>query len=223
MFSDPFRRSQVAIGALFCFLGFQYGTWVSRVPSLAQHLGLNDARLGLLLLAPGIGAVVSFPLVTRLMRRFGSRSLAIGSALCLVVVLGGLTAVSNEVAAAFVLFGDGVAVGCLNVAMNAQGAALEARYERTTMARLHAVFSAGVFTAALLASAVTAVSRNLAVHFGTAAATLLLLVVVAGIGTLREDSPPAQQPADTRRRWAGLSAVLAGLSVAMVLAELAEG
>ena len=31
---DQYRRSQVAIAALFCFLGFQYATWVSRIPAL---------------------------------------------------------------------------------------------------------------------------------------------------------------------------------------------
>jgi MFS family permease len=223
MVSDPFRRAQVAIGALFCFLGFQYGTWVSRVPSLQQHLGLDDAQLGLLLLAPGVGAVVSFPLVTILMRRYGSRLLAIGSGLALVAVLAGLAFASHPVAAALILLGDGVLIGCLNVAMNAQGAALEERHSRTTMARLHAVFSAGILAAALLASGVTAVSHGLAVHFGAAAAILLLLLAVARGGTLRED-PAAPAPADrARRRWAVPSAVLVGLGVAMVLAELAEG
>ena len=76
MIRDPFRRSQLAIAALFCFLGFQYGTWVSRVPQIRTHLGLNAAEVGLLLLAPGIGAAVSFPLVTRLMRTLGSTRLA---------------------------------------------------------------------------------------------------------------------------------------------------
>ena len=78
--SLSFRRSQVAIGALFCFLGFQYGTWVSRIPALKTHLDLSTGEVGLLLLAPGIGATISFPLVSRLMKGLGSRRLSFVSA-----------------------------------------------------------------------------------------------------------------------------------------------
>jgi MFS family permease len=222
---DPFRRSQLAIAALFCFLGFQYGTWVSRVPALKTRLDLSAAEVGLLLLAPGLGAALSFPLVARLMKRLGSRRLAGLSALALIVVLAALAVVPTFPVAVLVLFCDGVAIACLNVAMNAQGAALEAKYQRNTMAKLHAVFSGGVFCAALLASGMTAISGALPVHFAVAGAVLLLLVAFAWTGTLTEDGPaeesaPAQRKA---RRWYLPARVTVLLSLAMVFAELTEG
>src|ERR1700761_8836592 len=179
-----FRRSQVAIAALFCFLGFQYGTWVSRVPELKSHLGLSTTEVGLLLLAPGVGATVSFPLVARLMKQLGSRRLCTVSAFAMLVVLAALAVAPNFGIAALVLFFDGIAIACLNVAMNAQGAELEARFERNTMARLHAVFSGGTFAAALLASGATAISAKLPVHFAIAGALLILLLVISWTGTL---------------------------------------
>ena len=53
----------MAIAALFCSLGFQYATWASRLPAIKADLGLTAAEVGLLLMAAGIGAVASFPLV----------------------------------------------------------------------------------------------------------------------------------------------------------------
>lgn len=123
-----FRRSQLAVGALFCFLGMQYATWAARLPAIRTRLDLTAAEIGVLLLACGVGAAASFPLVARLMRQLGSRRLAGLSALGLVVVLLALSVAPNYPAALAILFADGVAVACLNVAMNAQGAALEARY-----------------------------------------------------------------------------------------------
>ncbi|MEV7597021.1 MFS transporter [Kitasatospora sp. NPDC089797] len=194
---DPFRRSQLAIGALFFALGFQYATWVSRVPALKARLDLGEAQIGLLLMTCGIGAAVSFPLVAVLMRRFGSRLLSVLSALALGVILVALSVVPNYPVTLLVLFCDGVAVGCLNVAMNAQGAALEARFERTTMSRLHATFSAGSLLAALLASGVNAFTGSLAVHFGLAALLLAVLVLAARPGLL------ADGPAETAEAAAG--------------------
>jgi MFS family permease len=221
---DPFRRSQLAIAALFCFLGFQYGTWVSRVPAIKTHLGLSAAEVGLLLLAPGVGAAVSFPLVARLMKQLGSRRLAGISALALIVVLAALAVAPTFPVAAVVLFCDGVAIACLNVAMNAQGAALEAKYQRNTMAKLHAVFSGGTFCAALLASGATAISGALPVHFAVAGVVLLLLLGLAWTGTLTEDAA-AVEPAGkkVRRRWSMPARVTVLLSLAMVFGELTEG
>ncbi|CAM5737932.1 MFS transporter [Streptomyces hirsutus] len=174
-----FRRDQLAIAALFCFLGFQYATWVSRLPALKDRFGLDETRLGLLLMVCGVGAAVSFPLVARLMRQLGSRRLALWSALALAAVLPALSAAGSYPLALLVVFVDGVAVGCLNVAMNAQGAALEARYGRAAMARLHATFSAGSLAAALLASGMNVVTHTVSAHFAAAAALLLLLLAAA--------------------------------------------
>lgn len=190
--SDPFRRAQLAIAALFCFLGFQYGTWASRLPTLKARLDLSEADLGLLLMACGAGAAVSFPLVTVLMRRLGSRRLASLSALCLGLLLLALAVVPNYPVAVAIVGCDGIAVGCLNVAMNAQGAALETAYGRTAMARLHATFSAGSLGAALLASGVNTLTGSLAAHFGAAAVILLLLVGYAQTGLLTKDQQPGE-------------------------------
>ncbi|MFB7619796.1 MFS transporter [Kitasatospora sp. NPDC056181] len=189
---DDYRRAQLAIAALFLFLGFQYATWVSRLPALRTRLDLSEARIGLLLMVCGVGAAVSFPLVAVLMRRLGSRVLASVSALALGAVLLALSVVPNYPVALLVLFCDGVAVGCLNVAMNAQGAALEVRFERTSMSRLHATFSGGSLLAALLASGVNAFTTTLAVHFGLATVLLVLVLGLAQPGLLREERPAGE-------------------------------
>ena len=232
---DPFRRSQLAIAALFCFLGFQYGTWASRVPALKARLDLTPAEVGLMLLATGVGAVLSFSLVARLMTQLGSRRLAAVSALGLVLILAALSVAPSYPVAIVVLFLDGVAVACLNVAMNAQAAALEAKYQRNTMAKLHAVFSGGIFGAALVASAVTSLTSGLAVHFGVAAIILLLLVFTAWSGMPIEDETPEQaEPvaaAETagasadgaRRRWRLPARMTLLLGLAMVFGEMVEG
>ncbi|GAB1640249.1 MFS transporter [Krasilnikovia sp. MM14-A1259] len=221
---ESFRRSQLAIAALFFFLGFQYSTWVSRVPALKARLDLSAAELGMLLLAPGIGAAVAFPLVARLMKRLGSRRLAGLSALVLLVVLAGLAVAPSYPAALLVLFVDGLAIACLNVAMNAQGAALEARFRRNTMAKLHAMFSAGIFTAALLASGITAISGALPVHFAVAGTILLVLLGLSWTATLTEDAgSPAPTRTRERRRWRRPAQVAVLLSLAMVFAEIVEG
>ncbi|QEU97846.1 MFS transporter [Streptomyces kanamyceticus] len=184
---DPFYRGQLAIAALFCSLGFQYATWAARIPAIKADLGLSAAEVGVLLMAAGVGAAVSFPLVAMLMRRFDSRRIAVLSAIGLALMLPALAAAPNFPVALAVMCFDGFLVGCLNVSMNAQGAALESRHERNAMARLHATFSGGSLLAALVASGMNAVTSTVAVHFAAAAVILFLLVAYASTGLLTEE------------------------------------
>ncbi|WP_217201709.1 MFS transporter [Streptomyces buecherae] len=193
---DDFRRRLLAIAALFCVLGFQYATWAARLPALKSDLDLSKAEVGLLLMAAGVGAAISFPLVAVLTRRLGSRRLAVVSGLFLGAVLLGLAAAPNYPLALAVMCLDGLAVGCLNVAMNAQGAALETRHDRTAMAKLHAVFSAGSLFAALLASGMNALTDSVAAHFGAAAAIIALLVVATRSHLLPDEAPAEQATGD---------------------------
>ncbi|MER6363556.1 MFS transporter [Kitasatospora sp. NPDC001527] len=232
---DDFLRAHLAIAALFCFLGFQYATWVSRLPTLKTRLGLDDGRIGLLLMVCGIGAAVSFPLVASAMKRFGSRALATLSAIGLGLVLAGLTLAPNYPVLLVVACLDGVAVGFLNVAMNAQGAALEVRFQRTAMSRLHATFSAGSLLAALLASGVTAVTTTLSAHFAVAVAVLAVLLLLAQTGMLADE--PAAAPAEAgttaeaaetaapaKRRGIPLpSRITVWMGLAMVFGTVTEG
>ncbi|MFJ9625250.1 MFS transporter [Streptomyces sp. NPDC101181] len=222
--NDDFRRTQVAIAALFCFLGFQYATWASRLPALKSELGLSEAQVGLLLMACGAGAASSFPLVGPLMRRLGSRRLTFVSAFALGVLLLALAAAPNYPVALLVICLDGVAVGCLNVAMNAQGAALEVRYERTALSQLHATFSAGSLLAALLASGMNLWTTSLAAHFGVAAVLLLLLAAYARPNLLTEDPRPEKAEGDEGRRKLTLpTRVTIWLGLAMTFGTVTEG
>ncbi|MEU9620677.1 MFS transporter [Streptomyces sp. NPDC048155] len=217
---DEFRRAQLAIAALFCFLGFQYATWASRLPAIKARLDLTEAELGLLLMACGAGAAASFPLVAVLMKRLGSRRLALLSAVCLSLLLLALSVAPNYPVALAVICCDGIAVGSLNVAMNAQGAALEVTYQRTAMAKLHATFSAGSLFAALLASGMNMVTSAIAAHFGVAAVLLLLLVGLTRSGLLTED-PQAQKK--SRRKLTLPSRVTIWMGLAMVFGTVTEG
>ncbi|WP_033416557.1 MFS transporter [Streptomyces canus] len=228
---DDFRRTQLAIAALFCFLGFQYATWASRIPALKERLDLSAGEVGLLLVVTGAGAVASFPLITFLMQRLGARRVALLSGLSLVAILLVLAVAPNYPTALVILCADGVAVGCLNVAMNAQGAALEKAHGRKAMTQLHATFSAGSFLAALLSSGVTALTSDIAPHFAVASVILLALLACARPRLLAEEASAAssgepvaeQEEGKRRRRFTRLTQAVLWLGCAMVFAEVVEG
>ncbi|MDT0401636.1 MFS transporter [Streptomyces edwardsiae] len=222
-----FRRDQLAIATLFFFLGFQYATWASRLPALKDRFDLSGTEVGLLLMAAGVGAAVSFPLVAPLMARLGARRLALFSALGLAAVLPVLAVTSSYPLALLVILVDGIAVGCLNVAMNAQGAALEAHYGRAAMAQLHATFSGGSLGGALLASGVNTVTHSVTAHFAVAAGVGVLLLAGSKPRVLA-DAPASPDTAVKEekkglRSLSGASRTALVLGCAMVFGTVVEG
>ncbi|QMU72462.1 MFS transporter [Streptacidiphilus sp. P02-A3a] len=227
---DDFRRAQLAIAALFWALGFQYGTWASRLPTIKARLDLSTAEVGLLLMACGAGAAASFPLVAVLTKRLGSRRLACLSAVCLGLLLPALAVAPDYPVALVIVCCDGILVGCLNVAMNAQGAALEVVYDRRSMGKFHATFSAGSLCAALLASGMNLLTSSLLAHFAVAAAILLLLIAYARPGLLPQDQQPEPEPkgestqAEPKQRRLPLpSRVTIWMGLAMAFGTVTEG
>ena len=70
-----------AVLATFFLNGFAFATWASRIPSVRHALDLSPAKLGLLLLAASIGAVVALPSTGGSVQRFGARRVVIAGSL----------------------------------------------------------------------------------------------------------------------------------------------
>ncbi|MFC6236175.1 hypothetical protein ACFPZL_13885, partial [Leucobacter soli] len=49
------QRWSVAVFLLFATLGFGFGAWLSRLPSVRDHLGATTLEMSLLVLSMGVG------------------------------------------------------------------------------------------------------------------------------------------------------------------------
>ncbi len=150
------RATRITLTLFFFADGLLLGSWASRIPAVQHRAGLTSSELGLALFAMSLGALVSMPFAGWVCERAGSRivsvaALVAGSAS---LVLAALASGLGELAAA--LFGFGAGFGAVNVAINAQGLALERLYGRTILSSFHAAFSAGALAGAGLGALVAA-------------------------------------------------------------------
>jgi predicted MFS family arabinose efflux permease len=108
---DLLRRRRVAIAAFFFVTGALLGSWASRIPAVKDHAGLSDGQLGVALLAIGAGTVVSLPLTSVLLARFGSAAVVGASAVAGCAALSAVAVGTSFVALAATLACFGAAVG----------------------------------------------------------------------------------------------------------------
>ncbi|HJW35919.1 MAG TPA: MFS transporter [Actinomycetes bacterium] len=173
------RRAALATALVFATNGFLLGSWVARLPATRDRLGASAAELGLVLLAPGIGSLLSMPFSGRWCRRFGSRLVVAATTVAASAVLAALAVVPNLVALGAALFVWGAFYGSWDVAMNVHGSAVEQRAGREWMPRYHACWSVGGIAGAGFGALAAQAGIPLALHFAAVAVACTALVAAS--------------------------------------------
>ncbi len=143
------RAARYAVSAIFFLTGAGSASWAVRIPATQERLGMSEGGLGIALLGLAAGAIVAMAAAGRLVARRGSRPVTTVAILAFAAALT-LPALAPSTAILMLsLVALGLANGLLDVAMNAQAAAIQKRYGRPIMSRIHALYSfGGLFGAA---------------------------------------------------------------------------
>jgi predicted MFS family arabinose efflux permease len=144
------KKARVATHLMFLVGGIAVSSWAPMVPLAKQRTGLNEAGLGLVLLAMGGGAIMSMPFVGPLIQRFGSKTIILITSAVTALVLPLLTIVDTPVTLAASLFVFGCTLGCLDVAINSQAVVVQDRMTRPIMSAFHGMFSLGGLAGAMI-------------------------------------------------------------------------
>lgn len=181
-----------AVMSRFLLHGLVLSTWASRIPAIQTLLGLSNAKLGVCLLGTATGSVISIPVTSRLIARFGSKRVTAWSTvgLALMLVAPAFAFNSWTLFAGLVLLG--AMAGANDVSINAQGVAVEKAMGSPTMSRFHAMFSIGGMIGASIGVAIASHSIEPRIHFVAAS----LLFCVAALST----SPFLLDAKDDRKR-----------------------
>jgi MFS family permease len=137
------RKARISTLCIFLVCGIGLATWVPMVPLAKIRLQLNDATLGLILLCLGAGAMTIMPFTGSLINRFGSRIIMLIAGLMIAAVLPLLLFATTSIALAISLYLFGIAIGAIDVSMNAQAVVIQERTGKYIMSSFHGFFSVG--------------------------------------------------------------------------------
>jgi MFS family permease len=153
MQSSDIRRARLAVAATFFLHGLLFGTWVPHIPLAMQRLDVGTGTFGLALLAIALGGIIAMPVTGVLINHSGSARVCLvsGIAYSLLIIPPTEAASLAIFIPAAVFFG--MAIGSLDVAMNAHGIAVEKALRRPVMSLFHGVFSIGATAGAVAGAA----------------------------------------------------------------------
>jgi hypothetical protein len=199
--------------------GVLFSSWVTRIPQVKDTLGISEGRLGLALLALGLGALLSLLIAGWLVVRYGSKPVTTIAAItvCLLLPLPALAPTWLTLALALFVFGAGN--GALDVSMNSQGVLIQRRYGRPILSSMHAAFSFGGFSGAVTGGLIAAAGISPAVHLSGVGIVLAIAVASLANRLLSADQD-AQKGGSS---FARPSRALAALGIVAFCGLLIEG
>ncbi|MET9066877.1 MFS transporter [Streptosporangium sandarakinum] len=213
------RTARTGAVLTFVLAGLMCGSMTVRIPALSDKLGLSEASVGVTLLVWGLGALVTMQSMRRVMTRFGSRSvLRIGAPLCAATLA--LLAFAPTYPLLLVTAGlFGMAFGSVDVAMNAQGSAVERAYGRPLMNGMHAGWCVGAISAGLLGTAAIAAGLSSTAHLALIALVSLPLLVVISRTYLPDPVVAEEGRAGTRHRMPPVVYLLGAIAFCAFMVE----
>lgn len=168
-----------SLPVVFALFGLIMGSWAGRIPALAAGVNISHAALSMVLLCGGLGAVISYPISSFLMARFGARKtimIAGLALLCVLVSIGMAPDVSRLMMAVLML---GITASTFDVAMNSAAARREKESGKSEMSRLHGLCCAGGLVGATLGSLMASMKIAPATHFLMLAGPLAVVLWLA--------------------------------------------
>jgi len=216
------RGARLGLTGMFLASGLTLASFLSRIPSVQDDLGLAAATLGLVLPALSVGVVTGLLLAGRVIGRMGSRRLMLAGVMTAVIALPvtGLAAGPLTLALALCLLGLGAA--SMDVGMNAQGIGVERSYGRSILVGMHAAWSIGTLIGALAGSLAIASGTPVWAHL----AMVAMLVATIGVMALRRLTVDDRVTATSPARFAlprGPLFPLALVAFASILGESTAG
>jgi len=187
------RNAYVSIAVSFLLCGLIFSTAMARLPALQDGLSLSEGQLAVALVGLNGGAIAGLQIGAVLCRRVGSRAvLRAGLPLfCLLLAPVALAPTLPLLVTAFVA--SAAVNGVLDVAINANGVAVERLHGRVILSRLHALLTLGGVAGAVTGAAAARLGITVAPHFA-AVAVLGAAVAVLTTRHLTTDEASGSPP-----------------------------
>ena len=225
------RRARIGAAACFLLTGVISASWASRVPAIKDGLALSDGQFAMALLGLEAGAVLGLQLGGLVVPRTGSRRALIGSLLAFSAALLGPAFAPSLLLLGASLFAFAALNSVVDVAMNAQGVAVQRLMGRPVLSGLHAMHSLGGVLGAGAGALAARLGATPPQHFLSCAMAAVVvglaawsLLLPSRVEAKEEQSEEGAAKTSGLRHWfSGWSVSIALLGALAFCFTLAEG
>lgn len=195
--SRAVSRWSNAVLIVFTLMGTGFGSWLSRLPAVRDHLGATTFEMSLFGLALALGSLLGLILSSRSVSALGPRRALVITAVCQAVAMPSaamLFWVGLPIPAAICLSVFGFSFGTADVAMNVSGASAERALGKPRMPLYHAGYSLGSVGSMGIGALAEAAKIPVPVHL----ATMFVVIALGALLALRAVPHETRETADAQ-------------------------
>ena len=140
---DLRNKQRIALSTYFFLSGIGFASWASRIPTIKDFFGFNDAELGTVLLAMPISSLIGLPFSGWLVSKFDSRVPLIVSFIVFsfALIFIGYASTAFLFVLAICIFSFCMRI--LNIAINTQPLTLQKKFDKSIVGSFHGLWSLG--------------------------------------------------------------------------------
>lgn len=175
------------LSVYFFLSGFCFATFASRIPTLKDFFGYNEAELGTILLFMPVSSLLGLPVSGLLVSRYDSRKPMICGLAALVAALLGIGLATSELQliASLCLFAFSMRI--MNIALNVQALALQKFFVRKINGSFHGLWSTGGIAGVGFSTFMVGIGSGVMIHFFLVSALTVVLAAVSFPYLLQND------------------------------------
>lgn len=178
---------RIALSTYFFMSGLCFASWASRIPTIKDAFGLNDAQLGTILLAMPISALLGTVASGWLVSKFDSRDPLLISFLLFALSLIGVSLVNTTFLLVISLAAFSIFMRVLNIAMNAQSLTLQKTFNKKIIGSFHGVWSFGGVVGVLFSTLMVKAEVSMGMHLTIISSITIIGSLLAYQYSLKDD------------------------------------
>ena len=168
------QSQSLSLPLLFTVFGMIMGSWAGRIPAMAERVHVSHSALSMVLLCGGLGAVLSYPISSRMMGSLGARKTMLFSGMALLAVLIAIGAAPTVPLLMMAVLSLGITASTFDVAVNSAATKREKQTGKSELSKLHGLGCAGGLAGATLGSVMASLHIAPVTHFVMLAGPLAL-------------------------------------------------
>lgn len=180
-------KQRAALSTYFFLSGLCFATWASRIPTIKDFFGFNEAQLGTVLLSMPISSLIGLPISGWLVSKFDSRKPLIVGMLFLTLALTfiGFADTPFLLVAALSLYSFSSRI--LYISMNTQSITIQKKYTKKIVGSFHGLWSTGGLLGVILSTIMVKYKVSLQMHLMIVAIFIAVISLLIFSYTLKND------------------------------------
>lgn len=184
---DLRNKQRIALSTYFFLSGIGFASWASRIPTIKDFFGFNDAELGTVLLAMPISSLIGLPFSGWLVSKFDSRVPLIVSFIMFSIALIFIGYASTAFLFVLAICIFSFCMRILNIAINTQSLTLQKKFDKSIVGSFHGLWSLGGLFGVLISTLMIKLDVSMQIHLLIVSLFIFAISIYTYQFTLRND------------------------------------